>query len=209
MTSLISPQNLISRLGDPDLILLDASWYMPADSRDPEAEFEAAHLPGAKRFDFDGKIKDHDSDLPHMMPTPEAFEAAARALGISSTSQIVIYDGAGIFAAPRAWWMFKAMGHDAVSVLNGGLPAWKNAGGPVESGPEIATAPGDFTARPVPERLASADDVLKAVSGKADHPTAIVDARVQRGLKAAKPNPVPACAPAICPAHATFPSIRF
>lgn len=191
MTSLISPQNLISRLGDPDLILLDASWYMPADSRDPEAEFEAAHLPGAKRFDFDGKIKDHDSDLPHMMPTPEAFEAAARALGISSTSQIVIYDGAGIFAAPRAWWMFKAMGHDAVSVLNGGLPAWKNAGGPVESGPEIATAPGDFTARPVPERLASADDVLKAVSGKADHPTAIVDARGAARFEGSQAEPRP------------------
>ncbi|WP_226554377.1 3-mercaptopyruvate sulfurtransferase [Celeribacter naphthalenivorans] len=191
MTSLISPQDLIARLGDPDLILLDASWYMPADPRDPEADFETAHLPGAKRFDFDSKIKDHGSDLPHMMPTPEAFEAAARALGISATSQIVIYDGAGIFAAPRAWWMFKAMGHDAVSVLNGGFPAWTAAGGPIETGPETAAAPGDFTARPAAERLASAEDVLEVVNGQADQPTAIVDARGAPRFEGSQPEPRP------------------
>jgi 3-mercaptopyruvate sulfurtransferase SseA len=90
-------------------------------------------LPNAQIFDFDTRICDQSSSLPHMMPTPEVFEKEVRALGVNQESQVVVYDKVGIFSSPRAWWMFKAMGHDAVAVLDGGLPAWIAAGLPTES----------------------------------------------------------------------------
>lgn len=182
---LIDPAELDAILSDPRTVILDASWYMPADQRDPAAEYLEHRIPGARRFDFDGDIKDHGSDLPHMMPQPAEFEAAARQLGISKDSRIVVYDGAGIFAAPRAWWMFKAMGHDDVRVLNGGLPAWKEAGKPTESGPPPAPQPGDFIARPDPARIRSAADVLESLK---DGP-AIVDARSAGRFEGTVPEP--------------------
>ena len=138
MQNLIDVDTLSTLLNDPATVVLDASWYLPAEGRDPEAEYAAAHIPLARRFDFDGKVKDQSSGLPHMLPRAEEFQDAAQALGILQDSRIVVYDGAGVFAAPRAWWMFKAMGHTAVSVLDGGLPAWRAAGKPVESGQVLA-----------------------------------------------------------------------
>ena len=128
--------------------IVDASWYMPDDKRDPAAEFVAAHIPGAVFFDIDG-IADHATDLPHMMPTPDQFAAAMRALGIGGKERIVVYDGTGIFSAPRAWWMLRAMGHDDVYVLNGGFPKWRRDGLAVEHG-AAAVALADFAAAPQP-----------------------------------------------------------
>ena len=189
MTPIISAEELKPLLGKPGVIVLDASWYLPAMCRDPEAEFAEAHVPGAQRFDFDGEVCDPDLPLPHMLPTPGAFEAAVRGLGIGAESHVVIYDGAGLFAAPRAWWMFRVMGHDAVQVLDGGLPAWHAAGGPVEEGPPGAppavTGPA-FVARPVPTRLADAAEVLAHLDA-AD--TIIVDARSAERFAGRAPEP--------------------
>jgi thiosulfate/3-mercaptopyruvate sulfurtransferase len=171
-------------LGAADLVLLDASWYMPADARDPEVEFAQAHIEGAQRFDFDKDIADTSSPLPHMLPSPDLFQQKLRALGVGAASRVVVYDTAGIFAAPRAWWMLKAMGHEAVAVLDGGLPAWRAVGGAVISGPAVVAPPGDFVARPDPARLADSARVLAELN-RAE----IVDARAAARFEGSQPEP--------------------
>lgn len=131
MSNLVSTEWLAAHLNDVRVV--DASWYMPNDKRDPHAEFEAAHIPGAVHFDIDA-IADRSTDLPHMMPSAGAFAKAVGALGIGNGDTVVVYDGSGIFSAPRVWWMFKAMGHDDVKVLDGGFPKWKREARAVEDG---------------------------------------------------------------------------
>lgn len=186
MQALIDAAALAAILDAPDVVVLDSSWYMPADQRDPDAEFRAGHIPGAKRFDFDKAVADTSSPLPHMMPSPEAFQDAARALGISNATRVVVYDGAGIFAAPRAWWMFKAMGHEDVAVLDGGFPAWRAAGGRVETGAQTPTVTGDFTARPAPARIADAAAVKADLESGARQ---VVDARGAPRFEGAQAEP--------------------
>ncbi|KAI8469581.1 MAG: thiosulfate sulfurtransferase [Monoraphidium minutum] len=132
--ALVSPQWLAERLGRPDVKVLDASWYMPAMGRDRFTEFKAARIPGARFWDIDG-VADAATDLPHMLPSEAAFAAAADALGISNGDTVVVYDGMGLFSAPRAWWTWKVFGHERVAVLEGGLPAWKAAGLDVDAAP--------------------------------------------------------------------------
>jgi thiosulfate/3-mercaptopyruvate sulfurtransferase len=115
--------------------------------RDPVAEFEAAHIPGAARFDIN-RIADQANPLPHMVPPADEFVAAMRALGVNSDSHVVFYDDSAIKPATRGWWMMRLFGHDTVSVLDGGLAAWRGSGGPLESGGESPRAPGNFVARP-------------------------------------------------------------
>ncbi|MGR3721863.1 3-mercaptopyruvate sulfurtransferase [Abyssibius alkaniclasticus] len=124
-----SPQPLVStawladHLTAPDLRIIDASWYMPADNRDVRAEYDKCHIPGARFFDID-EISDAQSDLPHMAPSVEKFVSRMRALGIGDGHRVVVYDSAGIFSAARVWWLFNHFGKTDVSVLDGGLPAW-------------------------------------------------------------------------------------
>ena len=127
--------------------VVDASWYMPADKRDPKAEFAAGHIPGAVFYDLDA-LSDPATGLPHMMTTPEIFAQDAAALGIGDDDMVVVYDGAGLFSAARVWWMLRAMGHDKVAVLDGGLPKWKAENRALEQGAP-APRPAHFTARPV------------------------------------------------------------
>lgn len=126
----VSSDWLQARLGDADLRIVDASWYLPAHKRDPKAEYAAGHVPGAIFFDHDG-LSDATSGLPHTLPAPDAFAASVGALGIAETDTIVVYDGPGFFSAPRAWWMFRVMGAKQVYVLDGGLDGWKSEGRPV------------------------------------------------------------------------------
>lgn len=185
-TTLVDAAWLRQALGRPGLVVLDCSWYLPAMNRDAAAEYAGGHIPGALRFDFDRDFALPDSDLPHMLPTPRAFEAGVRALGIGRDTQVICYDGAGIFAAPRAWWMFRAMGHRAVAVLDGGLPAWTAAGGALEGDPPPPPAPGDFVARPDPARLSDAGAVLAALgSGE----TVVLDARGPGRFAGHEPEP--------------------
>ena len=127
--------------------IFDASTHLPTTERDADAEFAACHIAGAGRFDIN-KIADHHSPLPHMIPPADEFAAAMSALGVSDTDHVVIYDDSAIFPAARAWWMLRLFGHERVSVLNGGLAAWKAIGGAVVAGKPPDPQQGQFTTRP-------------------------------------------------------------
>ena len=142
---LVSPAWLAMNLAQPDLKLIDASWYLPAEKRNPTAEFEAEHIKGAVFFDIDG-VCDPDNPLPHMLPSPTLFSEEMARLGISNSDAIVVYDGAGLFSAPRAWWTLRIFGHDNVAVLDGGLPAWRATNLPTGTGPGPGPGPAKFEA---------------------------------------------------------------
>lgn len=128
----VSADWLQGELGKPDLRVLDASFYLPAQKRDADAEYAAGHIPGAIRFDQD-KIADHSTNLPHTIPSPDQFAAEVGKLGISENDRIVVYDGIGMFASPRVWWLFRVMGARNVFVLDGGLDGWKAEGRALET----------------------------------------------------------------------------
>jgi thiosulfate/3-mercaptopyruvate sulfurtransferase len=126
---------LAAALGAPDLKIIDGSWYLPAEKRDPAAEYREAHIPGAVFFDIDA-IADKETALPHMLPSPAAFAAAVGALGISNDDRVVVYDGAGQLGASRVWWTFRVFGHERIAVLDGGMPKWRAEAHPVVLGIE-------------------------------------------------------------------------
>lgn len=134
--TLVSTQWLGNHLKDPDLRVLDGSWYLPDVGRDPKAEYDQAHIPNARFFDID-EIADLRSNLPHMVPPPEKFISRVRAMGVGDGHQIVVYDGAGIVSSARVWWMFKLMGHRDIAVLDGGFPKWQAEGRAVEDLPPV------------------------------------------------------------------------
>ena len=134
--TLVSTEWLAKHLKDPDLRILDASWYLPDMNRDAKAEFTAAHIPNARFFDIDD-ISDHRSELPHMVPPVEKFMSRLRAMGVGDGHQVVVYDGAGLFSAARVWWLFRLMGQMNVAVLDGGLPKWVAEGREVSDQPPV------------------------------------------------------------------------
>lgn len=134
--TLVSTGWLAQHLKDPDLRILDASWYLPDQKRDAKAEYQAGHIPGARFFDID-EISDQRSNLPHMAPPPEKFISRMRAMGVGDGHQVVVYDGAGIFSAARVWWTFRLMGKQDVAVLDGGLPKWRAEGREIEDMPPV------------------------------------------------------------------------
>ncbi|MBT3170422.1 MAG: 3-mercaptopyruvate sulfurtransferase [Rhodospirillaceae bacterium] len=169
---LVSPAWLAQHLGVPGLKVVDASWYMPADARDPAGEFEAAHIEGAVFFDIDG-IKDLDNPLPHMLPNAPLFAQAMASLGLSNHDAIIVYDGTGVFSAPRAWWSLRIFGHDNVAVLDGGLPAWRASGNGTVSGTP-SPEPTVFNAKFRPELVRSLAQIRDNLEGGAEQ---VVDAR--------------------------------
>jgi len=121
---------LMEHINDADIRILDASWYLPTDPRDPKDQYLKKHIPGARFFNIDD-ISDHRSDLPHMVPPVEKFLSRLRKLGVGDGHQVVVYDTEGLFSAARVWWLFRLMGHIKVAVLDGGLPEWERHGFPV------------------------------------------------------------------------------
>ena len=134
--TLVSTDWLAAHIKDPDLRILDASWYLPDTGRDAQAEYQAAHIPGARFFDIDD-ISDHRSDLPHMAPPIEKFMSRLRAMGVGDGHQVVVYDGAGLLSAARVWWLFRLMGQRDVAVLDGGFPKWQAEGRETEDLPPV------------------------------------------------------------------------
>src|SRR6056297_1712232 len=134
--TLVSTDWLAAHMRDPDLRILDGSYYLADAGRDAKAEYAAGHIPGARFFDIDD-IADSRSDLPHMAPPIEKFMSRMRAMGVGDGHKIVVYDGAGLFSAARVWWLFRLMGHQSVAVLDGGMPKWLAEGRPVETTPPI------------------------------------------------------------------------
>jgi thiosulfate/3-mercaptopyruvate sulfurtransferase len=187
MNPFVSTEWLNARLTDAEVAIVDGSWYLPAMQRDAEAEFLAAHIPGAVRFDID-TVKDAASPLPHMLPAPKDFAAAVGAMGIGDDMTVVVYDGAGLFSAPRVWWTFRTFGAREVRILEGGFPAWKAEGRPVEDGPPRPRAPRVFTARYDPSAVANIRAVKIALgNGSAQ----VVDSRPADRFRGEAPEPRP------------------
>src|SRR5665213_1788956 len=177
---------LAGELGTSNVAIVDGSFYLPAQKRDAKAEYLAGHIPGAVFFDID-KVADHSSDLPHMLPGPKDFGQAVGALGISDTDTIVVYDGLGLFSAPRVWWSFRIFGVKNVYILDGGLPAWKAAGHKTEAG-EVKAKPRTFNAEMDTYAVAMADDVQMALN---DRRVQVVDARPAGRFAGRDPEPRP------------------
>ncbi len=134
--TLVSTEWLAAHIKDPDLRILDGSWYLPSQNRDARAEYDAGHIPGARFFDID-EISDHRSDLPHMAPPVEKFMSRLRAMGVGDGHQVVVYDGAGLMSAARVWWLFRLMGQENIAILDGGLPKWNAEGRDLEDLPPV------------------------------------------------------------------------
>ncbi len=186
---LVDADWLHANLAAPNLIIFDASWHMPATGRDALAEWRQERIPGARFFDFDGRICDPDSDLPHMLPSAEIFTREVQALGLNQDSAVVIYDMMGMFSSPRAWWMLRTMGCRNCALLDGGIIAWEEADYPLESGDEIPPYPrGDFVARFDAQAVAD----LRAVQGALADPASIVlDARPRERFRGEADEPRP------------------
>src|SRR5258708_2783885 len=182
--ALVSTDWLANRLDAPDIRVVDGSFYLPAAKRDPKAEFTNQHIAGAVFFDID-EIADTASTLPHMLPPPEKFSARVRKLGLGDGNNIVIYDTTPMTGASRVWWMFRAMGHRDVAVLDGGLPKWMSEGRPATDAP---TPPRErhFTARLDNTLVRSISDVRSLIDSKREQ---IVDARAAGRFRGEAPEP--------------------
>jgi thiosulfate/3-mercaptopyruvate sulfurtransferase len=183
---LVSTAWLAQRLGDRNVIVVDGSYYLPTEKRDALAEYRAGHIPGAVFFDIE-TIADHSTELPHMLPGPAQFGPAVGALGIGDGDTVVVYDGVGLYSAPRVWWTFRIFGAKKVYILDGGLPQWKAENRPLEKG-DAKPAPRTFTADMNVGAVALLADVRMAL---VDDSAQIVDARSPERFagKAAEPRP--------------------
>ncbi|MFN3658989.1 MAG: 3-mercaptopyruvate sulfurtransferase [Pseudolabrys sp.] len=179
-----STEWLAGELGKPNVAVVDGSFYLVTQKRDAKAEYLAGHIPGAVFFDIDA-VADHSTDLPHMLPGPDQFAEAASALGIAETDTIVVYDGSGLYSAPRVWWTFRIFGAKNVFILDGGLPAWKTEGRPLESG-AVKREPRRFNAKMDTGAVAMHGDVQMALN---DGSAQIVDARSAGRFAGREPEP--------------------
>jgi thiosulfate/3-mercaptopyruvate sulfurtransferase len=173
MRPLVSTEWLASELGKPDLVVFDATKYLPNEPKDGLTEFRAAHIPGAQYFDID-EVADPDTDLPHMVPTPGRFAKLMSAMGVGNGTRVVFYDQKGLASAARGWWLMGLFGHDAAAVLDGGLPNWRGRGQPLESGDPAAPVAATFRPDFRPMRLRGIGDILANVGTRAE---LILDAR--------------------------------
>ncbi|MDD3837199.1 MAG: 3-mercaptopyruvate sulfurtransferase [Phenylobacterium sp.] len=183
---LITTEALAARLGDPDLRVVDASWFLPTEPRTGRRAYLEAHIPGAVFFDIDA-IADASSGLPHMLPSPQAFAEAAGRLGLPRSAEIIVYDAQGIFSAPRVWWTLKVMGYPRVRVLDGGLKKWLSEGRPVEAG-ETAPTPANVWPGFDPRTLRDFEAVREAL---AEGSAQVVDARPAARFRGEAPEPRP------------------
>jgi len=185
LPSLVSTAWLAERLGRPGLRVVDASWYLPGSGRDAQAEYLAGHIPGAVYLDLDAS-SDPRTPLPHMLPDAEAFAERMSRLGVGDGDDIVVYDGSGYnLSAARAWWMFRAFGHDRVAALDGGMGRWRREGRTLEKG-AAPVAPARFRARLDPARVRTLEQV-RVLSR--DGGAQIVDARPAGRFAGSDPEP--------------------
>lgn len=185
--ALIEADELRRRLGEPDLRIVDATWHLPGDPRSARAGHEEARIPGAVFFDID-EISDGRSGLPHMLPSAGVFAKAAARLGLSPTDEIVVYDAQGVFSAPRVWWTLRVMGFTRARVLNGGLPAWRNAGGELLSAPLADPGGPEPRAHLSAGSVAALEDVRRALLSR---DAQVVDMRPQARFRGEAPEPRP------------------
>ncbi|MBL4820847.1 MAG: sulfurtransferase [Gammaproteobacteria bacterium] len=188
-SSLVSVNWLQENQNGENLVILDASVppIIPFTSRAIPEDITQRHIPGALRFDYDKKICDQSANFPHMMPDADYFAAQVRKLGISNESAVLIYDNVGVYASPRAWWMFKAMGHDNVAVLDGGSVAWYQAGLKMSAElPDESSVKGRFDPA---ERSESFCDAMAVYQLLHDSTGTVVDARSEGRFYGRDPEP--------------------
>jgi thiosulfate/3-mercaptopyruvate sulfurtransferase len=173
MSNLVSTEWLDVHLRDPEVVVLDATLYLPQEGKNAAAEFAAAHIPGARFFDID-EIADQDTDLPHMVPTPGRFAKLVGALGVGNDTMVVFYDQNGTYFSARAWWMMGLFGHDRAAVLSGGLKKWRAEGRAVETGAPLPATPKAFLPAFRAERLRGVGDMIANVESRA---ALVLDAR--------------------------------
>jgi thiosulfate/3-mercaptopyruvate sulfurtransferase len=196
MDDLVSTEWLACEVGASDLVVLDASWHMPAANRDARAEFEERHISGARFFDIEA-ISDLDAACPHMLPSAEQFAAAMSDLGVSDDDRIVIYDDSALKTSTRAWFMLRHFGARHVAILDGGLRKWVAEGRPLERG-QPAEREGRFDA------VAAGNVVTKAeVMRGAGRP--VVDARGKGRFEGSEADPRPGVAPGHIPGARNLP----
>ncbi len=182
--ALVSTDWVEAHLGDENVVLMDASHHLPTTGRDAKAEYAHRHIDGAQFFDIDG-IADKATDLPHMLPPADEFAAKVGDLGVGDDTHVVLYDTVGTTGAARVWWTFRAMGHDNVSVMDGGLPKWLAEGRSVTSDKPSAT-PRKLSAKRVDGLVRSREDMLANIDTKAEQ---VVDARSAGRFNATEPEP--------------------
>jgi thiosulfate/3-mercaptopyruvate sulfurtransferase len=185
MGPLVSTDWLAGELGRPDLVVFDATKYLPNENKDGKAEFAAAHIPGARYFDID-EVADTDTDLPHMVPTPGRFAKLLGALGVSNASRVVFYDQKGLASAARGWWLMGLFGHDAAAVLDGGLPKWLREGRATANGAPPAAIPATFRPDYRATLLRGVGDLLGNVASGAE---LVLDARAAGRFTGEVPEP--------------------
>jgi thiosulfate/3-mercaptopyruvate sulfurtransferase len=187
MGALVDSDWLAGQLGAPDLVVFDASWFLPSEQRDARAAHREARIPGARFFDID-LIADRESSLPHMAPTAARFEHLLGALGLSNRDQVVFYDQKGIYSAARGWWLMQLFGHERCAVLDGGLPKWRAEGRPLETGAAREAAPGDFLASLEVRHLRGLGDVRENLRTRRE---IVLDARSSERFYGRAPEPRP------------------
>lgn len=192
---------LASHLDAPDLIIFDASWHLPNAGRDAKAEYLAEHIPGALFFDIED-LTDEKSSLPHMLPSTVKFASRMKKMGIGDGMRIIVYDSLGLFSAARAWWTFRAMGHEDVAVLNGGLKKWKAEGRALEDGTPPKRTERHFTPLMNSALIRDMDDMKKAIAKRAQ----IVDARPAARFEGTEPEPRPGLRSGHLPGSRNVPS---
>lgn len=185
MGPLVTTEFLAGELGKPDLVVFDATKYLPNEPKDGKTEFLRAHIQGARYFDID-QIADQDTDLPHMVPTPGRFARLMALLGVGNTSRIVFYDQKGLASAARGWWLMGLFGHDNAAVLDGGLPKWLKENRPTRDGDSVAPSPAEFQPDYRAAQLRGVGDMLRNVLTRDE---LVLDARAAGRFTGAVPEP--------------------
>ncbi|MBH3437657.1 MULTISPECIES: 3-mercaptopyruvate sulfurtransferase [Pseudomonas] len=198
---LVSTEWLANALGNKDLVIFDASVYLPNEPKHARTEYEAAHLPGARFFDIE-EISDQDTTLPHMVPSQGRFARLVGELGVNNQSRVVVYDQKGLFSAARAWWMFRLFGHDQVAVLDGGLPKWQSEHRPVEQGPAPVVQAQTFEATFHARMLRGLGDIQANLDSRLEQ---VLDARAANRFEGSVPEPRAGLASGHIPGSASLP----
>lgn len=184
LAPLVTPEWLKSHMNDPKLIILDAS--MPENKSGQDSDLIDVQIKNARFFDLKNSFSDKESSLPNMLPTEASFTIACQDLGINADSLIVVYDNLGVYSSPRVWWMFKAMGHENITVLDGGLPKWIKQGLPTEPIQKSNYAKGTFSAKFRPSMVKNAVQILKNID---QNQALVIDARSSGRFCGMEPEP--------------------
>jgi thiosulfate/3-mercaptopyruvate sulfurtransferase len=197
MDSLVSTQWLADHLGEPDVIVVDSSWHMPATGRSGRGEFLERHIPGARFLDID-ELADKQNPAPHMLPSAEDFGRAMEQLGVGRDDRIVVYDNSPLRTAARGWFMLRHFGADRVAILDGGLQRWLVEGRPTESG-EPAPRQAHFAA------AGRGADVVTKTQILAGLQAPLLDARSTPRFEGSEPDPRPGVAAGHIPGARNLP----